>query len=222
MGMHEHRSETHSSGSKPLILALSALLGLGIAVIIYLTFDSPKPGVREEVDSSKTPKTKPRVKLATTMGDIVVELDADKAPETVANFLRYTRDGHYDGTIFHRVIPSFMIQGGGLTPDMKEKPTRGGIRNEANNGLKNVRGTIAMARTGDPHSATSQFFISVKDNVSLDHTAPDDAGWGYCVFGKVIEGMDTVDKIKGVPTDFVGHHGDVPLTPIFIKSAKVQ
>ena len=159
----------------------------------------------------------PRVKLATSAGDIVVELDAAKAPKTVANFLQYVKSGHYDGTIFHRVIGNFMIQGGGMTADMKEKVTRAPIPLESRNGLTNQRGTIAMARTMDPNSATAQFFINVKDNDFLNQANSRD-GNGYAVFGKVIEGMDVVDKIKATPTG----PGDVPVQPIIIKKATVE
>ncbi|WP_198971998.1 peptidylprolyl isomerase [Xylophilus sp. ASV27] len=160
----------------------------------------------------------PRVKLSTSMGDIVLELDQAKAPKTVDNFLQYVRDKHYDGTIFHRVIPDFMIQGGGFTPDMQQKPTRAPIALETT-GLKNERGTIAMARTGNPNSATAQFFINVKDNANLNPPSPD--GYGYAVFGKVVSGMDVVDKIRAVGTGNKGPHQNVPLTPVSITSATV-
>ncbi|WP_088178699.1 peptidylprolyl isomerase [Tepidiphilus margaritifer] len=162
-----------------------------------------------------------QVKLATNRGDIVLELDPVKAPKTVENFLAYVESGHYDGTIFHRVIDGFMIQGGGLTADMKQKPTRAPIPNEADNGLKNRRGTVAMARTQDPHSATAQFFINVADNDFLDYRAPTTQGWGYCVFGKVVQGMDVVDAIKSVKTGTVGPWRDVPLEPVVIEHAEV-
>jgi peptidyl-prolyl cis-trans isomerase A (cyclophilin A) len=162
-----------------------------------------------------------KVRLATSMGDIVVELDADKAPKTVANFLQYVKAGQYNGTIFHRVIENFMIQGGGMTPDMKEKPTRPPIPLESRNGLSNVRGTIAMARTMDPNSATAQFFINVKDNPFLDAANARD-GNGYAVFGKVVEGLDVVDKIKAVPTGNKPPHQNVPLEPVVIKKATVE
>jgi peptidyl-prolyl cis-trans isomerase B (cyclophilin B) len=161
------------------------------------------------------------VKLHTNFGTIVLELDAAKAPETVKNFLAYVEAGHYDNTIFHRVIDGFMIQGGGFEPGMSQKPTNAPIQNEAANGLKNDRYTIAMARTGDPHSATAQFFINVKDNAFLNHTAPSGQGWGYCVFGKVVEGMDVVDKIKGVKTGSKGFHQDVPVEDVIIQKAEV-
>jgi peptidyl-prolyl cis-trans isomerase B (cyclophilin B) len=161
------------------------------------------------------------VKLHTNFGIIVLELDATKAPETVKNFLAYVEAGHYDNTIFHRVIDGFMIQGGGFEPGMNQKPTNAPIQNEATNGLKNDRYTIAMARTGDPHSASAQFFINVKDNAFLNHTAPSGQGWGYCVFGKVVEGMDVVDKIKGVKTGAKGFHQDVPVDDVVIQKAEV-
>jgi len=154
----------------------------------------------------------PQVEISTNMGNITLELNVDKAPQTVANFLKYVEDKHYEGTIFHRVIKGFMIQGGGMTADMRQKSMRAPIQNEAKNGLKNDRGTIAMARTSDPHSATAQFFINTVDNGFLDYPGQD--GWGYCVFGKVTAGMDVVDKIRAVPTGM----GDVPNTAIIIKS----
>ncbi len=159
----------------------------------------------------------PQVKLATSMGDIVLQLDAAKAPRTVENFLSYVRDKHYDGTIFHRVIDGFMIQGGGFTPDMQQKPTKAPIQNEAANGLKNDRYTIAMARTADPNSATAQFFINVKDNAMLNAPSPD--GHGYAVFGKVVSGTEVVDKIKAVATGNRGPYQNVPATPVIIQSA---
>lgn len=161
------------------------------------------------------------VKLHTNFGTIVIELDAAKAPETVKNFLAYVEAGHYDNTIFHRIIDGFMIQGGGFEPGMQQKPTNAPIQNEAANGLKNDRYTIAMARTGDPHSATAQFFINVKDNAFLNHSAPSGQGWGYCVFGKVVEGMDVIDKIKGVKTGTKGFHQDVPVEDVVIQKAEV-
>ena len=158
-----------------------------------------------------------KVRLQTSMGDIVVELDAAKAPKSVANFVQYVKAGHYDGTIFHRVINNFMIQGGGMSPDMKEKETRAPIPLESRNGLTNQRGTVAMARTPDPNSATAQFFINVKDNDFLNQAQARD-GNGYAVFGKVVEGMDVVDKIRAVPTGA----GDVPTQPVVIKKATLE
>jgi peptidyl-prolyl cis-trans isomerase B (cyclophilin B) len=163
----------------------------------------------------------PSVLLKTNHGDITLQLDAAKAPKSVANFLAYVNSGHYDGTIFHRVIDNFMIQGGGMTAGMKQKSTLDEIENEANNGLKNERGTIAMARTNDPHSATAQFFINVNDNDFLNHTAPTPQGWGYAVFGKVSAGMDVVDAIKKVPTGNAGYHQDVPAEDVVIEKASV-
>jgi peptidyl-prolyl cis-trans isomerase A (cyclophilin A) len=162
-----------------------------------------------------------KVKLATSAGDIVIELDKAKAPKTVENFVQYVKDGHYNGTVFHRVIPSFMIQGGGMTADMTEKKTRPPIPLESKNGLSNVRGSIAMARTGDPNSATSQFFINVQDNPRLDAANARD-GNGYAVFGKVISGMDVVDKIRVVPTSSKGMHDDVPMMPVTINKATIE
>ncbi|MEW5781656.1 MAG: peptidylprolyl isomerase [Pseudomonadota bacterium] len=161
----------------------------------------------------------PQVELKTSLGVIVLELDAARAPKTTENFLQYVKDGFYDGTIFHRVIDGFMIQGGGMTPDMKEKPTRAPIPNEAKNGLKNVTGSIAMARTRDPHSAAAQFFINVKDNTFLDYPGQD--GWGYAVFGQVVRGLDVVQKIAKVPTGNAGFHQNVPLTPVVIETARI-
>ncbi len=162
-----------------------------------------------------------KVKLNTSAGDIVVELDAAKAPKTVDNFMQYVKAGHYDGTVFHRVIPSFMIQGGGMTPDMKEKPTRAPIPLESRNGLGNGRGTLAMARTGNPNSATSQFFINVQDNDRLNAANSPD-GNGYAVFGKVVSGMDVVDKIREIPTGSKSGHSDVPLMPVTIIKATLE
>jgi len=161
------------------------------------------------------------VKLQTNFGIIGLELDIGRAPETVKNFLDYVQAGFYSNTVFHRVIDGFMIQGGGFEPGMRQKPTRGTIKNEAGNGLKNDRYTIAMARTSEPHSASSQFFINVKDNDFLDHTAQNAQGWGYCVFGKVVEGQDVVDKIKRVKTGKRGGHADVPLEDVIIERAEV-
>lgn len=161
----------------------------------------------------------PQVALDTSEGKIVLELDADKAPRTVANFVEYVRAGHYNGTIFHRVIPGFMIQGGGFTPDMQQKPTRAPIENEADNGLRNRTGTIAMARTDAPHSATAQFFINVNDNGSLDHRNRTAQGYGYAVFGKVTEGMDIVQRIVSRPTTRIGPYENVPRQPVIIRSA---
>jgi cyclophilin family peptidyl-prolyl cis-trans isomerase len=160
-----------------------------------------------------------QVLLKTNMGDIVLELYPEKAPKTVANFLQYVKSGHYKGTIFHRVIDNFMIQGGGFDQNMKEKPTKAPIENEANNGLKNEAYSVAMARTQDPHSATAQFFINVKDNAFLDYPSRD--GWGYAVFGKVTKGTDVVDKIKKVETGNNGMHQNVPVKPVVIESASV-
>ncbi len=188
-------------GSRRYFITLLAGLSLGITTHFVQAADAP------------------HVLLKTNMGDIVLELNPEKAPKTVENFLEYIKSGHYNGTIFHRVIDGFMIQGGGFDKDMKQKPTKSPIKNEANNGLKNERYTLAMARTGDPHSATAQFFINVNDNDFL--TYPGQDGWGYCVFGKVVQGMDVVDQIKRVPT---GNHGmipNVPAKPVIITSASI-
>ena len=162
------------------------------------------------------------VTLETTHGNIVIELNEEKAPETVKNFLSYVNDGFFDGTIFHRVIPNFMVQGGGFMPGMVQKRPEDPIQNEADNGLANDCGTIAMARTNDPHSATAQFFINHNDNAFLNHTAPSGAGWGYCVFGKVTDGMDTVDAIAAVNTGNDGGHADVPVENVVINKVSVS
>ena len=162
-----------------------------------------------------------QVLLKTNKGDITLTLDAAKAPKTVANFLAYVKSGHYDDTIFHRIIDNFMIQGGGMAPGMKQKPTQAEIENEANNGLKNVNGSVAMARTNEPHSASSQFFINVNDNDFLNHTAPTAHGWGYAVFGAVSDGMDVVNAIRKVKTGSSGFHQDVPTEDVVIEKATV-
>ena len=178
----------------------------------------------ERTQEQEQPKAAPAaqethvtVTIKTNRGDIELELDERKAPETVKNFLAYVDAGHYSGTVFHRVIDGFMIQGGGFTPEMKQKPTRAPVKNEANNGLLNARGTIAMARTSDPHSASAQFFINVADNGFLNHRSQTAEGWGYCVFGKVTKGMDVVDKIKTVPTRTAGPFENVPAEPVVIQ-----
>ena len=164
----------------------------------------------------------PTVKIETSKGDLVLELYADKAPKTVENFLAYVKDGFFEGTIFHRIIPNFMIQGGGFTEDMQEKPNKDPIENEADNGLKNEVGTLAMARTSDPHSATSQFFINVKDNDFLNFSGQTQQGWGYCVFGKITEGMDVVQAMEKVATGNSGMHQDVPKEAIKIIKVSIQ
>ncbi len=168
---------------------------------------------------SPTTFAAPFVEMQTSMGRIVIELDAEKAPKTVQNFLQYTKDAFFNGTIFHRVIDGFMIQGGGFSKEMTQKATGKSVENEGKNGLKNLRGTIAMARTSDPHSATAQFFINHKDNAMLDYPSRD--GWGYAVFGKVTEGLDVVDKIAKVATGNAGGHQNVPLDPVIIQSVKL-
>lgn len=162
------------------------------------------------------------VKLSTNFGDIIIELNAEKAPITVANFLKYVENGFYNGLIFHRVINDFMIQGGGFDANMKQKPTEAEIKNEADNGLSNDKYTIAMARTSIPDSASSQFFINVNDNSFLNHTSPTASGWGYCVFGKVVEGMDVIDQIKAVKTGSRAGHQDVPVEPVVIETASIS
>ncbi|MDD8059168.1 MULTISPECIES: peptidylprolyl isomerase [Shewanella] len=162
------------------------------------------------------------VTLHTNFGDITLQLDAEKAPLTVANFMKYVEDGFYDNTIFHRVIDGFMIQGGGFTEDMGQKRSNEAVKNEANNGLSNRKGTIAMARTSDPHSATAQFFININDNTFLDFKSETSQGWGYCVFGEVVEGIDVVEKIKAVATGNRGMHQDVPLEAVVINNVSVK
>ncbi|MCK5897336.1 MAG: peptidyl-prolyl cis-trans isomerase [Cocleimonas sp.] len=158
----------------------------------------------------------PQIKIETSMGTMMIELDAEKAPKSAANFVAYVENGFYDGLIFHRVIPGFMVQGGGMNPDMSEKGNKTPIENEADNGLKNDRGTLAMARTNDPHSATSQFFINLKDNDFLNHSSKSPQGWGYAVFGKVTDGIEVIDAIEKVKTGNHGGHGDVPLEAVTI------
>lgn len=188
------------------------------------------PGAVAAQDTAQTePETaaaeassNPRVTFQTTKGSFTVELYPDKTPKTVENFLQYVESGFYDGTIFHRVIPNFMAQGGGYTVDMEKKETRGPIQNEADTGVSNTRGTIAMARTGNPHSATAQFFVNVADNTNLDHRSKDMRGWGYTAFGRVVDGMDVVDSIVSVPTTRRNGMGDVPVEPVVIQSASVE
>ena len=182
----------------------------------FLPFTAGATKPTEKGDSTVT------VRMQTNKGAIVVQLDAEKAPETTANFVEYAKSGFYDGTIFHRVIPSFMIQGGGFESGMKQKATRAPIKNEADNGLKNDLGTIAMARTSDPNSATAQFFINSKNNDFLNHTAPTAQGWGYCVFGKVVEGIEVVQEIEKVATGARGGHQDVPKEDVIIEKVTVE
>ena len=191
-------------------LSLAAIVTVLALGTVSLSAQTPAP--------APAAKPNPRVALDTSKGKIVVELFPDKAPKTVANFLQYVKSGFYNGVIFHRVIPDFMIQTGGFTPDMTQKPTKGQIKNESDNGLRNERGTLAMARLTAPHTASSQFFINLKDNRSLDHSP---RGWGYTVFGRVVEGMDVVDSIATVRTTTKRPHGDVPVEPILIKKASV-
>lgn len=179
------------------------------------------PVVAMAAGAGATGGDKVTVQMQTNHGTIVLELDAEKAPKTVENFVQYAKDGFYDGTVFHRVIPGFMIQGGGFEPGMKQKDTRAPIANEADNGLKNELGTIAMARTSDPNSATAQFFINVKTNDFLNHTAPTPQGWGYAVFGRVVEGMDVVQEIEKVKTGSAGFHQDVPAEDVVIEKVTI-
>lgn len=198
---------------------LFALLAAGIMVAAaWAWFRMPQVPSKEKLEPQGGIIM---IKLETNKGDILLSLDAEKAPETAANFVQYVRDGHYDGTIFHRVINGFMIQGGGFDKDMNQKETRAPIRNEADNGLKNAAYTIAMARTSDPNSATAQFFINVKDNDFLNFSSRSPQGWGYAVFGKVTGGQDVVDAIKSVKTGNSGFHQDVPVEPVIILKATV-
>ena len=192
---------------KTLLISLLAVSSLSLAA------EKPK---------KMTEPTTTKVKFETTVGDFVLQLDKAKAPITVENFLNYVKDGHYDGTIFHRVIKDFMAQGGGYTQDFKQKSTKASIKNEADNGLKNKRGSVAMARTPDPNSASSQFFINFKDNDFLNYTSPSPQGWGYAVFGEVVEGMSVVDEMAKIPTGPGGPMpSDVPQTPIVVKKASI-
>jgi cyclophilin family peptidyl-prolyl cis-trans isomerase len=201
-------------------LLLAATLALPVAAVAQETATPAAPAA--DAKATAPSADKPRVTLRTTQGDIVLELDKRAAPITVDNFVKYARAGQYDGTIFHRVIDGFMIQGGGYTPELVGKPTRAPIMNEAPNGLKNTRGTVAMARTADPHSATAQFFINVADNAALDHIATTDSrSWGYAVFGKVVEGMDVVDRIKALPTRREGAMENLPVEAVIIEKAEV-
>ena len=195
-----------------------ALAAFAPALVSAAPAASSSPSTSE---GTKTMSTNPRVKLQTNQGDMVITLDAAKAPKSVENFLTYVKEGFYNGTVFHRVIDGFMIQGGGFEPGMKQKQTHAPIENEANNGLKNDMYTVAMARTSAPHSATAQFFINTVDNDFLNHTSPTPQGWGYAVFGKVTEGMDVVDKIRSVRTGNRGFHQDVPMEDVIIESAEV-
>ncbi len=190
-----------------------------LAAAIALTFAGMIGQTQAQENAPVTDAKPVKVTMETSKGPIEIELDAAKAPGTVANFVKYVKAGHYNGLIFHRVIPNFMIQGGGFTPDMSEKRGGAGIQNEAKNGLRNVRGTLAMARTSDPHSASCQFFINLKDNGNLDYPSFD--GWGYCVFGKVTKGLEAVDAIAQVPTSSQGGHQNVPIEAVTITSAKV-
>jgi peptidyl-prolyl cis-trans isomerase B (cyclophilin B) len=203
-----------------LLRVLRNLTLTGLLPLFCLAAHAAPPSTSNQ-KQGVTMTTNPRVKMTTSQGDIIISLDAAKAPKTVANFLAYVNDGFFDGTIFHRVIDGFMIQGGGFEPGLKQKPTKATVENEANNGLKNNKYTLAMARTQDPHSATAQFFINVANNDFLNHTAPTAQGWGYAVFGEVVEGKDVVDKMKGVATGNSGMHQNVPTTDVLIIKAAV-
>jgi len=197
------------------------LLALCACTVFTLGAAASAGAASSNSETKGTHSMNPRVKLSTNYGDMVIELNAEKAPKSTQNFLDYAKSGFYDGTIFHRVIGNFMIQGGGFEPGMKQKETNAPIENEANNGLKNDKYTLAMARTNDPHSATAQFFINVTDNDFLNFSSPNPRGWGYAVFGKVVEGTETVDKIKAVRTGNSGFHQDVPVEDVVITKAEV-
>lgn len=197
------------------LFTLAALLCF--AGLVY----SPAHAASSTTTQGSAMSTNPKVKLQTNKGDIIIELNAEAAPKTVENFIGYVQDGFYDGTIFHRVINNFMIQGGGFEAGMKQKPTKSPVENEANNGLKNDQYTLAMARTSDPHSATAQFFINVTNNDFLNFTSPTPNGWGYAVFGKVVEGQDVVDSMKAAKTGNKGFHQDVPVEDLVIESATI-
>ena len=198
-----------------------SLVLVGMLPLVCLSAQAAPPSTSTPKQGVTSMSTNPRVKMTTSLGDIVITLDAAKAPKTVANFLAYVNDGFYNGTVFHRVIDGFMVQGGGFEPGLKQKSTKANVENEANNGLKNNKYTLAMARTSDPHSATAQFFINVANNDFLNHTAPTAQGWGYAVFGEVTEGTDIVDKMKAVPTANSGFHQNVPTTDLLITKAVV-
>ena len=204
---------TFSPALRAVSLACATSLALSLGSAVQAATSTPTQG--------NPMSTTPNVKLQTNHGDMLIELDAEKAPKTVENFLTYVKEGFYDGTVFHRVINSFMVQGGGFEPGMKEKQTHAPVENEANNGLKNNRYTLAMARTSDPHSATAQFFINVADNDFLNFTSPTPNGWGYTVFAKVIEGTEVVDKIRMVKTGNKGFHQDVPVEDVIIEKATI-
>jgi len=206
----------------PLNLLRLAACSVALAIVPAAASAQPAtPSTPSSNEGTKPMSTSPRVKLQTNQGDIVITLDAEKAPKTVENFLSYVKSGFYNGTIFHRVIDGFMVQGGGFEAGLKQKPTQAPIENEADNGLKNDKYTLAMARTSDPHSATAQFFINVANNDFLNFTAPTPNGWGYAVFGKVTEGTEIVDKIKGVKTGNSGFHQNVPTEDVVIEKAEV-
>jgi len=198
-----------------------SLVLVGMLPLVSLSAQAAPPSTSTPKQGVTSMSTNPRVQMTTSLGDIVITLDAVKAPKTVANFLAYVNDGFYNGTVFHRVIDGFMVQGGGFEPGLKQKPTKANVENEANNGLKNNKYTLAMARTSDPHSATAQFFINVANNDFLNHTVRTAQDWGYAVFGEVTEGKDIVDKMRAVATANSGFHQNVPTTDLLITKAVV-
>jgi cyclophilin family peptidyl-prolyl cis-trans isomerase len=201
---------------------LTPLLFIGALMLGISGCGASEPGTQSVSTAPAAGQAaNPRVLIETSKGNITLELFPAKAPQSVGNFLNYVKTGFYDGLIFHRVIPNFMIQAGGMTPDMEERPKNAPIQNEADNGLKNLRGTLAMARTGEPHSASSQFFINVADNAFLNHRGKSFEGWGYAVFGQVVDGMDVVDAIAAVPRGNRGPYGDVPIEPVVMKRVSV-
>lgn len=201
---------------RKLFFLLTAIV-LSLSGWSVLASNPPASGASSATQTERPPM----INLHTSLGLITVELDSQRAPDTAANFVQYVKDGFYNGTLFHRVIPNFMIQGGGMEGNMSQKPTRAPIRNEADNQLKNVKGSIAMARTSDPHSASSQFFINLKDNDFLDYRASNNQGWGYCVFGKVVKGMEVVEAIAKVQTGSKSGHQDVPVEDVLIVKAEI-
>lgn len=213
--------ETLTNGERILAMRiLTLILAFSLSGLGWTQNEAPEADI--DADTEAATQEYPQAILHTNNGDITVELFDDKAPESVANFIQYAKDGHYDGTLFHRVIPNFMIQGGGFDTDFNQKPTRDPIANEADNGLENDRGTLAMARTNDAHSATSQFFINVTDNAFLNHRSKHSGQtWGYAVFGQVVDGMDVVDTIRQVPTGSQGMYADVPNEPVIIERVEI-
>ena len=215
------KTHTTTTFSRRQSLATIASLATAAALATAGASAWAQSASNSSTQNTTTNKGKPMVKFTTSLGTFTLQLDAEKAPKTVANFLSYVNAGHYTNTVFHRVIGNFMVQGGGFEPGMKQKPAPRTVENEANNGLKNDNYTVAMARTNDPHSASAQFFVNIKNNDFLNHSSPTPQGWGYTVFGKVVEGTDTIDKIKVVKTTSKMGHSDVPIADVIIEKAEV-